>query len=486
MYKNKELLVKEREIKLSDLIWKVLYGWRLIVIYAVFFAIFIGGYGIWKNRKDSQAVNNSQAVHIENLLSTMTEEEVQQLKQIETLDKSIRDRQLYLDNSILMNIDPYNKQTISLVYYIDTEINSDMNVDENIMLDLSEDLCVAYESYIISGGYLDKLVECIDWQLEENYLQELITVDEDLNNSDVLMVNISGLDSEQLQLVCNEFEIAISEYKEMLDENIGNHTLVLLNKDEKIISDVDLATVQYSEYLNLKVLRNDRDLLLNKFTSTQNHIYILKNQQIDSQINIDNYAGNEQNIVLFDVKYVLLGIILGVLCACGWIICRYIFGAYIQSAEEIEELYGLTNFGTICICEPHKKILMCVDNIFDKLRKKEKLSREQQLALCTTDLIIKCKKNNITTLGIVAPEKMSEEEKKVIDYLCEKLDDSEISCILFDNMIDTLETFEDIKNIQNTILIEKLGKGTYNGIENKSKTCTKLDINVIGFVMLYE
>ena len=484
MNKNTGVIKRDRELKISDLFWKVLYGWRLVVVLAVIFAIIVGGYGIlqkWTNNKKNITSNEAQVTSVESLVASLTEEEILQINQVKMLDQYIKERQVYMDNSILMNIEPYNKHVLNIIYYLDTDNNGG---DKVASVDTTDILYEAYKTYIVNGGYIDYVVEYTDWNLDEKYLLELITIDEDSNKTGILTIRVTGMDSEQIGIIADGLKNAINSYKDIIIKSIDNHSIIIMDEYETIVSDSSLDSGQCNMYFNLRDLKSERQALLNKFTDIQTQVYDFNNQEVIEQINIDNANDDKNTVNLIDLKYFILGMILGIGFACAWIICKYIFGSKIQSSYDLEEIYGLTNFGIISDYDSNNKILMCIDNLFDKVRGIKKLTFEQQCALCVADLKIKCKKNDIKKLAFIVSNKITNEQNKTFDFISSKLNSSGVKCILLDDMINNLERYEELSSMSYAILMGNLGKTTYCEIETELKICNKFDVNIFGYILL--
>ena len=97
-----------REISLRQLFWKVMMGWKLWIVCAVLFAILLPGV---KYAKDVRAYHAAQQPKDEKQEPTvvLTDDEQQQIDDVKSLNLLIEKNSNYMQNSILMNIDPYQE-----------------------------------------------------------------------------------------------------------------------------------------------------------------------------------------------------------------------------------------------------------------------------------------------------------------------------------------------------------------------------------------
>ena len=102
------------EIDFMNLLHRFLGQWKQILACALVFAVAGAGFGYVKNRSSTGV---SEAVTAEE--TELTETELQNVKDAAALEAEIRGLEEYMGNSILMQIDPYNKHMVILLYSID-------------------------------------------------------------------------------------------------------------------------------------------------------------------------------------------------------------------------------------------------------------------------------------------------------------------------------------------------------------------------------
>lgn len=104
----------EQEIKLIELFWEILFAWRQVFCLAIIIAILVSG---MKYLFDNRAYRIAQNGEIEQE-AEFTAEEEEQIEEARIMMKRIEDYQKYLNESALMQIDPYEKPVVELQYYV--------------------------------------------------------------------------------------------------------------------------------------------------------------------------------------------------------------------------------------------------------------------------------------------------------------------------------------------------------------------------------
>ena len=100
----------EQEIDLKELMFAVLHKWKTILAAAVVLALILGGYkGIsgYRHESDQSVIDKAQE-NYENELEFYNKNLASCEREIENLEKDITRQQEYLEDSVLMNISPYD------------------------------------------------------------------------------------------------------------------------------------------------------------------------------------------------------------------------------------------------------------------------------------------------------------------------------------------------------------------------------------------
>ncbi len=119
----------EQEIDLKDLLFAVLYKWRLICVVAVALAVVLGvyrGVKIYQPGTDEQTLAEAEAAYQKDLEAY---EQTRRLyeQEIANMRNQMNYQSEYLEKSVFININPYNVWKASGVWYIGTDDLEEMN-----------------------------------------------------------------------------------------------------------------------------------------------------------------------------------------------------------------------------------------------------------------------------------------------------------------------------------------------------------------------
>ena len=127
------------EINLAELLLGLCMKWKQALACALVFAVLAGGYGWLKNRSSMQKVESGTGVDDE-----LTEEELQAVAAAVELENETNGLKEYIENSVLMQIDPYHKNKAVLLYSVDGAQRREL-----------QQIIESYLTFIVNGGVAD-------------------------------------------------------------------------------------------------------------------------------------------------------------------------------------------------------------------------------------------------------------------------------------------------------------------------------------------
>lgn len=225
-----------REISLRHLFWKVMLGWKLWIVCAVLFAILLPGV---KYAKDTRAYKAAQQPQ-DNQEVTFTKEEQQQIDDVKSLHVLMDKNSTYMQESLLMNIDPYQEHMLELKYYIDSDYT--YNYFKDNKQDYTSAITNAYVDYAANGLSQKEIWQDVNMKAEDKYLAELVSANVDSDNTFSVLVKYT--DDESLQSVSKAIQKNLKDRQADIEERIGSHKLVLVSENYQIQTDSDLANAQ--------------------------------------------------------------------------------------------------------------------------------------------------------------------------------------------------------------------------------------------------
>lgn len=470
--KMTQYAMNEREIDIKDLFWEMAYRWRLILICVILITLLCGAYGFWHITRQRNARHTQEQIDVDSIKSTLTEEESREIDRLILYDNLLQEKNNYYDNSILMHIDPYNIQTVVLEYCIDTQY--EMNMSESVKADITPKLIAAYREYFMQDVYLEDITELLTQQIEKKYLSELISFQAD--DSGVFTLLIIGTNQEQADELADAVNLAVESCKIQQEQMIGPHNLIVLDRYETCMIDETLLTKQLECLQSINTIKNNQSTLISNLTPQQTIVYndtCLEDEEVTTIESQDSIK-----------KYILFGIVLGIFIPCLWTACKFIYGRFLHSTKEIQELYAVRCLG--CIGYEHKRyeLFSFVDHWFDVCRGHQINTRAEQIERCYLKVKMLCKQEAIDKLAIITSLSLHEKEKDCLSELLNQLKTAGISSRLYEKVLDNMESMEQIADQDHVLILEQIGNTSYKTLEEEIAVCMYHNTHILGTLMM--
>lgn len=457
----------EREINLMELFWNILFSWRQILCFAVCFAILISGVKYVRDSRNYGAAQNVETKEIE-----LTAEEQAQVEDAKIMIQRIENYEKYLNESALMQMDPYVKPVVDLQYYVESDYT--YNYTQDNRSDYTNDLMALYYNYVKSGEISNKIIEEADLPISQADFSELCSVS---LNGKTMAVTITWNEEEKLEEISKILKTELSK-KENDFQEVGSHKLKLLRESQNVIADTDLAEKKNTFSTNVANINTQ----LNNLKTN------MSEQQLKQLQNETDLEDEESEVIAkprFSYKYMILGGFLGVFLLCCWIACKVIFAAKLQNPEEIRTLYNIRLLGEIAIQPDKKRFLSVIDDklLAIKNRRKKKLSLEQQIKVIAANISLSCKKQGIEQIYMTGSE-YENVDFKIVNMLKEELAVQNIHVTEGGNIFYDADSLKQGTEIGNLLFMEQTGLSIYDEISNELNLAKEQKNNIIGAVVL--
>ena len=491
--------MEEREIDLLDMIADILSHWRGLVVALVIGAVLMGGLSYVKSYQNIQNIQNAQPIEEETTLDAATVEK--QLMQLEeTLEESQKAAVLttmddereyiwkenYAENSVYMQLDPFNIAQRQLVYQIKaTEENQ------------NQSLGTTY------GDVLDN-VGMYNWVEEKTgvpaaYVKELITV---ITTSAISIANDQfagtvGTDRLKITVIqkdeesCKELSDAVKAYVEQqkatLATEVGNHELILLSESAGMTLGMDVMNRQIDYGNQVSNLRSGIASAKAGFTADQAKYYDLLTWEegMDEAEIVQKDTVEEQAVAVspsVSKKYILLGAVLFAFVYAGILFLVYIFNSKLRVSDELQSLYHIPQIGVV-VKDSKKKFIL--DKWVDDLRHygKRKFDAEQSMELAFAAVKIAAVKNKLNTICLMGCN-LEAGAGSVCENLKTALEKEGINVTVLDNVLYNAESMEKVEAMTGVVLVEKAGSTLYNEVANELALLKRQDITVLGGIIV--
>ena len=421
---------------LEDLIKKKVAVGIFIVICAVLFGmlgIVQGGKAVTETEEQKQEIEeyNAKIAEYDSAI-----EDTQNA--IAEADKQIESLQEYIDNSIYMQIDPNNIQTVSVQYGLKTSNNVG-----NILN--------SFITYINDGGLKEELSDA-DEDLKVKYWRDVVSCYQSSNN---LIVTVVHSDMDQAKRIMSIIKERVMNYVPKVKNLQGDFSLEELKTSEYVKTDTGVVNNQNNNRNNLKNYTTNRADLNNKLIGFQNSkkTYIEKNEP-------DNLKAADTNTKVLMVAYILLGILFGAVIAFVIVALKYILGDTLRTANDIKES-DLSLLGTYSALNQYKPDL-------------ERSKME-------VEVLAKAKNADKIFFYVISDDEIS---KKVAKDYEDSLKASGIAVETGSNISESAEELKKMIACGNCVFIAEVGKTTYRQLEQQTRLCERFKTAVLGCVVV--
>lgn len=490
--------MQTREIDLLDMIVDVLSHWRGLIVALVLGAVLLGGVSYTRSFRTVQnaqqqkpaaqdeATVQAQLSQLEQNLDAKSQAAVLTVVDDE---KEYDLKKTYSENSIYMQLNPLQTVQTELIYQVQTADGS-----------MDGQLGALYTSMLNNVGLYDWAAQ--QTGTEAGYVGELISAEtmssltiqsktekrqqEMFLGTNCVKVSILQSDAEACQKLAEAVKAYISEEQKQLNNELGQHALVLVSETTGFVMNRDLMDEQIKCRNEMASLQSTIATAKADFTEEQKQYYELLTweEAEHSEQPAQNVTAEENPVPTPAVskKYVLLGAVLFAFVYAVVICMVYIFNTRLRESDELQSLYGIPQIGLV-VRESGRKVFL--DKWVDSLRHygKRKFTAEQSMELAFAAIKITAVKNGLNNICLMGCN-MSAGADKVCESLKAALEKEQISVSVLDNVLYDAEAMEKMDVMQGAVLVEKAGSTLYNEVAGELELLKRQDIRVLGGIIV--
>lgn len=473
----------EQEIDLKDLMFAVLRRWRPIILIAIIFALLLGGFKAVRGlgqMKDAEYVASKQQEYDNSMDQyEMSKERLE--KEIENIKASLESQNDYMENSVLMNINPYDEYTTAVSFYVATDYQimpgmayQNPNTASSIM--------AAYMSMIQNGEMYNYVLKKMEPSLELRYLQELVTVEPDYDNN-MFNVRVISSTEEGAEQIMSFIMESLNDYQAVITQKIGPHTL-------NMIQDTGAAgpsaapggemsqTPEVYTTVDLELEKKQQDQSAR--TQTLNQSLTDKTKELNELKEPANTLPSTGSALKSAVKYGVLGGVLGAFLAVFFICVSFLMSDKLANDRELRRRYGLMVLGVFDSGEK-KGLFAFVDRFIDRMEgtAARKMSSAQACSVVAANVMNYAGEAKQILL-------VTSTDAGVLDTVNEELSAVLPSLTLTSggNLDREAEAIRKAASCDAVILVEKRKESSFTGIERELEIVKSLDKKILGCVVL--
>ena len=401
------------EIDLKDLMWKLLMQWKAILLVCIAMALLVPGL---KYAKDSNAYKTAIAdkKKAEEEVSKPAEERIDAALKLLPADQRedvlfvvqqqdmVSVQKDYLNNSILLNIDPTSQRQLSFKFVLKSETGTDMRT-----------LADAYSTCIRRTGSLESLREIISPDTGLEYINELVnTKNENILAGDaesaIYTVIITLPDNADADRIIELIDSEISDFHDEISSNVGDHSILKANIEDRSVFNKDIIERRTNLTNSINNLNNSIDAAKGKLSAEQQAAYkaIVAIKQSSNAVQ-EAASGNgdsasDSQKPGFSKKYAVLGFLLGAFLYAGIYVVMLIFKKVVSSANTAQIYTGTRILGEVYRkTEPKGLRWLLTSDMVARWRYKDKLDTDKQVSALADTVDAVCAHHGIDKLTMI-------------------------------------------------------------------------------------
>lgn len=412
---------------------------KVVFIFVIIFVLMFGALGL----KEAKTVDEIQETSVEMQTYEKGLQEYDDVianveESIESEKEQVASLERYCEESIYMNIDPLNVQVASGRY----AVQADSDANEKKVL-------YAYGESVKNGSIMEELQGKLEGVSDE-YLKEIISYS---ISSNILSLSVVHYDMDTAQQILQKLDELLQNHK---DEIAGAQCQFDINK-------LDTASYVNAD-VNMQSTQNDNLYSLN---THKNYLADREKKLVEYQTDRDKYVetykpedtGSPSTVKVL-LKYVIFGIICGIVIPVVVLMLRYITSDRLKGREELlaAGISVLGNYGG------RKGYVPSIDRTL-------------------IDLTMLAKQKNTNSLFF---NMFGEDEylQKVGDDYQSRLEEQgfQVDCGIA-AAEDALQVQKMMK-ARNCVFVVEVGKTTYAQIEEQIQLCQRFEISVWGCIVI--
>ena len=443
----------EQMIYIKDLLFAALRRWRTVLAVTLLLALLLG---LWKgvsgmgDVKDQAAPEVGNAAQQEAMLQYETEKAALEQK-AEAIAVSIENQKSYLDNSVLMQLDPsgYYEAVLSLYCETGYQIMPGMSYQNP---DKTEAVLGAYQAVILGNASLAAMAQQIG--TEPQYVSELLTV-EFPEATDTLVICVKAPTEAAAEKLLSVLGTQVEAAYGQVQTAVSEHSLHVMEQSVSAQVDLTLADIQKKE------LNRITDLLTS-LTETQTKLAALQRPVTQTT--------SVSAVVKQAVVFAVLGGVLGAfLTVCAeWVL--HITSGKVYSDRTLRNRTGVKVIG--CVSAEKKK---GIDRKLHKLEGRNTAETESQYALLAVD--IRCRMENAKHLLVTG----SVEAEGLVSALRQAIPGVQVSS---GSILDSAAALEMLKACDAVLLVEQCGVSRYSQVDRQTEIICDYAKQLLGCVLL--
>ena len=365
-------------IDLVHMIQHLMKAWWKMLIAMVVLGVAFGGYSYYKNAQAIEAKEQAAALKATQESAEETDtmpSSVEEILENAGLNKKTADEVLYytnkyfyyqkqynrhleyMENSVLMQMDPNQVWTATLYYDL-----SVLGASSEVVTDSM--LATTYLAQLENETVYQKMAETLDMDIDSEYFAELIvgnkvdnyTNGDMITDKEELKIVIRYKDQAGCEAITQIVEEQMSASKQEVSKVAGNHQVQLVGKSIACKADVPLLNDQRNQINALVNLSDNAVAARNNIEASEEGVFNALLEYYahrEDTVQVVDQEEKEESVTMPETrtekakpgiskKYVAFGMLLGIFFVAAFEGFKYFFSRKLKQMSELENGYGLT------------------------------------------------------------------------------------------------------------------------------------------------
>jgi hypothetical protein len=493
-----DILMKEREINLIDMLMNIVMHWRSIVLLMLAGGILAGAFSYMKSSKDiaeqqkmikvtqEETEKNEEEIE-DNWAERLTETQMANVNYVVVQENVLDTLKQQMENSALMQIDSNSVQRADITFYIKSETAE----QAYSITAIYESLIGSADMYIYiaaeTGEEANRLNDIIS---EESYVYSGQSSSTE-NYGGVFKVSVLYYDKQMCEDIAQAIEDYLNDNHDYIAETVGAHELKVAAYSVGAVDSASILDSQNSTKTDIANIELSIAKAKDAFSDEEAEYYAyLKHifyESKDSEEEIEEIETEELVIGEPSVskKYVLLGIVgLAFIYACILAVL-YIVDNKLKACDSLQELYGISVLGTVPSTTKNKKRRLSF--IDDKIAAVQNWGRRNFTAdeaanLATVAVRMAARENSMNVICLVG-NNLKESSLGLCEKIKAELEGENISVKVLNNILYDAETMNSLEGADGIVLVEKAGSSLYTEVSEELELAKRQNIKVLGGIL---
>ncbi|MBR1820717.1 MAG: hypothetical protein IJ769_03755 [Clostridia bacterium] len=449
----------EQEIDLRDLFFDILYHWRSILVAALIGAILLGAYqymSITNIHKEGKQTKEEKQYEID--MQNYSDSIESAKSNIKTYTKLIKEKSDYLKESVYMSLDSQNEWLASKRYYIKVDQSVLDALPDSVQEDPADYVAAVYISTLKSGLDSEEM-EALLGTGKKEYIDELVGIWAD-NAANTISVQVIGEDRDLVVEQLDYFIDRLMNVAGPMAQEVGAHTLVLMNEDILSRTDGNLSAQQ--DEINQQIIEWQE---------------ALKEQR--ETLNTLEDESEPAPPGMHIKRFAVIGFIFGAFLFAAIHAIRYITSDKLRYGGELAERYSIPLYGELTKSRARRRG-KGVDKLIEKWEFKHAITDSEILYGGIAALMKeRCASKRVLLTGTVSEQALV----KLRDELGRRLGDA-CAVNARGDLLRNADAISEAKQADAVILVEEKYASRTADIERAAELLEISEANVNGYIVV--